>query len=174
MTRGRAPALFSLRAHVSPTAQLETSGQEGYHHSTMTDVTTDGSACASPTPSDTMHAYQAAISSFLHATGNFESTLVLDELDAALDAAFEAGASMASIPLKHKLLNMAGAINWAFFLSTSASEAPETANEFSADEAFATIGEVYDRGVEEAVWAHFEADEEDDEDEEEEGEEATE
>lgn len=113
-------------------------------------------------------ALQAAVESFVEANSNFESTAVEEALlkelaeATALQAVFETA-------LRHRAFDMRTALLWALFLEHAPSLAeeegdPPFAAAFDAGAALRQIGEVYDRGLSEAVATHFGEEEEDDSD----------
>lgn len=112
-------------------------------------------------------ALQAAVTSFVEANSNFESTAaeeaILKELAdaAALQAVFETA-------LRHRAFDMRTALLWALFLEHAPALAaedgdPPYAAPFDAAAALQMIGTVYDRGLADAVAAHFEEEDSDDE-----------
>jgi hypothetical protein len=112
-----------------------------------------------------------AIEGFVRSNCNFESSV---PIEAALD---EIGQSITlqdtfTIPLQRQLFNMDSALRWVLFLTIAPDRAEKEGDalfapgSFSSQEALALISQVYDIGVQDAVWEHFEEDDEDDEDEE--------
>jgi len=109
-----------------------------------------------------------AVDSFLRENGRFESTVAIT---AAVDAAAkcETVMDLFAVPIKQKLFLMETSLLWAFFLSLAGGRAVADGDQPFADEkafaelparAFGLIAGVYDIGVQEKVWDHFEDDEE--------------
>lgn len=109
-----------------------------------------------------------AIEGFIRANSNFESSV---PVNAAID---EIGNSMSlqeafTIPLQRQLFNLDSALRWVLFLTIAPEraekegDAPFAPGSFSSQEALTLISQVYDIGVQDAVWEHFE-DEDEDED----------
>lgn len=133
-----------------------------------------GRAAAAREPlADHVTLFEAA-RNFLQANSGVESSQLIDaaaeELGRglSLDEVFSAG-------IKARLFSMSAAMNWAMFLRTAPAQAAEddggapfsAGAPFSLDAAFTLIEQVYDHGMQEVVWDHFEFDDEDDEDEDE-------
>jgi hypothetical protein len=114
-------------------------------------------------------AFHAAIEEFVRANNHFDSSY---PVNAALEemAKCHSFAEVFALPLQHKLFTMEVALHWALFLKLAPDRAAEEgdtstlAGNFSADDAFDKIASIYDIGVQNAVWEHFEADDDDDED----------
>lgn len=109
-----------------------------------------------------------AIDGFVRANCNFESSV---PVNTAID---EIGKSVTlqevfMIPLQRQLFNMDSALRWVLFLTVAPEHAeqegdePYTADTFSSEQALTLISQVYDIGVQEAVWEHFDVDEEEEE-----------
>lgn len=108
-----------------------------------------------------------AIDGFIRANCNFESSVpvnaAIDEIgkSATLQGAF-------TTPLQHQLFNMDSALRWVLFLAVAPEraekegDAPFAPGSFSSQDALTLISQVYDIGVQETVWEHFEPEEEDD------------
>jgi hypothetical protein len=108
-----------------------------------------------------------AIDGFVRTNANFESSipvnLALEEIgkSVSLQEAF-------AIPLQRQLFNMDSALRWVLFMtvaperSESEGDAPFSDGGFSSREGLVLIKQIYDIGVQDAVWEHFE-DETDDE-----------
>ncbi|MFA6166483.1 MAG: hypothetical protein WC700_07710 [Gemmatimonadaceae bacterium] len=116
----------------------------------------------------------AAVESFVQSNTNFESSTMLkpvvDDLKACTDLN-----QLFILPLRQRIFSFSSALVWVVFLKNMPcaveDEAPpfSAAVEFSADKALETIASVYDLGMQEAVWDHFEdSDDEDSDDEDEE------
>ncbi len=112
-----------------------------------------------------------AVEKFIRANCNIESSVpIAATMDDIAQARTLQDVFMA--PIQHQLFGMDAALRWVLFLSV-ASEEDENGNlpygkRFSCRTAMSTVAQVYDIGVQDAVWEHFEDDEdEDDEDEDE-------
>ena len=114
-----------------------------------------------------------AIDSFIRANTNFESSVpvnaVIDDMDKCtrLQEIFQS-------PLQRQLFNMDAALRWALFMRCAPKRAleegdPAYTDRFDVEAAIDLIAQVYDIGVQEHVWEHFEIDSDDDEEEEEDG-----
>jgi len=114
-----------------------------------------------------------AIDSFVAANLNFESSVPCDKLMVALEKCTTIHAVFEE-PLRHGLFSMDVALRWLLFLSVAPAHAVEEGDEpFAPDtldlyEALKRISGVYDLGMQEAVFAHFEDDDEDDDEDEDE------
>jgi hypothetical protein len=110
----------------------------------------------------------AAIEGFVGSNGTFESSAATETVLAeigdcrGLDEAFE-------VPIAHKLFAMDAALRWALFLGAAPARAEKKGDAapppFSYEAAMRLIGRVYDLGMDDAVWVHFEDEEEEDEEE---------
>jgi hypothetical protein len=105
-----------------------------------------------------------AIDGFVHSNCNFESSV---PVDAAID---EIGKSLNlqdtfATPLRRQLFSMDSALRWVLFLAVAPEraeregDAPFAPGSFSSPDALALVSQVYDIGVQEAVWDYFDADE---------------
>jgi len=112
-----------------------------------------------------------AVESFVRDNNNFESSLALnaalDDMNTSSDLQ-----TLFEVPLRHKLFAMEGALRWVLFLrvaperAVKEGDAPFSAEiEFSPGGALDLIAQVYDVGLQEAAWDHFEPDSDEDEDE---------
>jgi len=119
-----------------------------------------------------------AIEGFIRSNSNFESSV---PVNAAID---EIGKSMSlqeafTIPLQRQLFNLDSALRWILFLTIAPERAEKEGDasfapgSFSSQDSLTLISQVYDIGVQDAVWEHFE-DEDEDEDDDDEDEEADE
>jgi len=123
-----------------------------------------------------------AIEEFVRENANFESSLAINGAIDELNQSFDLQTVFAT-PLSHKLFPMDAALRWVLFLTLAPGRAVQEGDtEFSAEvprflpeDALNLLAGVYDVGVQEAVWNHFDAalddegdDEEDEEDEEDE------
>ena len=111
-----------------------------------------------------------AVEGFLSANCNFESSVpvkaALEELgkSTTLEEAF-------MTPLQRQLFGMDSALRWVLFLTVAPGRAEKegdaafAAGNFSPQGALTLVSQVYDIGVQEAVWDHFEGDEDEDDDE---------
>jgi hypothetical protein len=134
------------------------------------------SSGAYPAPSALLE-YEAlfhAIDGFIRANTNFESSIPTNEAIDAIGRCTDLK-SVFSTPLQRQLFSMDTALRWVLFLSvaperavTEGDEPFDPAESFSAQEALALISNVYDIGVQETVWDHFEVDEDEEDDESEE------
>lgn len=114
-----------------------------------------------------------AIDGFVRGNCNFESSI---PVNIAIEDIGKCGSLQAAfmIPLQRQLFNMEAALRWALFLVVAPEGAEKEGDEpfdeeFSSQDALLLIAQVYDIGVQEMVWDHFEPDDED-EDEDEDGE----
>lgn len=109
----------------------------------------------------------AAVDSFIRSNANFESSVpintALDEMKACTSVQ-----QLFTIPLRHQLISMDAALHWALFLEATCGAQVAQArsgaawSNFAVKDALALLCEVYDTGVQEAIWDHFEvADDED-------------
>ncbi len=115
-----------------------------------------------------------AVDSFIRANTNFESSV---PINAAIDAmeGLSTREAIFSEPLQRQMFNLEAALRWALFMEVAPARAveegdPAFADEFTASKSLALVSGVYDVGVQEAVWEHFE-DSDSESDEEDEGEE---
>ena len=111
-----------------------------------------------------------AIDGFIRANCNFESSVPVNAAiteigtSASLQDAF-------MIPLQRQLFNLDSALRWVLFLTIAPEraekegDAPFAPGSFSCQEALALVSQVYDIGVQESVWEHFEDDDDEDDDE---------
>jgi hypothetical protein len=109
-----------------------------------------------------------AVEEFVRANNHFDSSF---PVNAALEEMAKCTTLLEifELPLKHKLFTMEAALHWALFLKLAPDRAEEEGDTtspsgvtYSADKAFDIIKTVYDIGVQNAVWEHFEADDDDD------------
>ena len=108
------------------------------------------------------------VESFIRSNANFESSVpintALEEMKACTNVQ-----QLFTIPLRHQLISMDAALHWALFLevicgsqnSEVQSRTGTAWTNFAVKDALALMCEVYDVGVQEAVWDHFEAVEDD-------------
>jgi hypothetical protein len=110
-----------------------------------------------------------AIDGFIRANCNFESSV---PVNAAID---DIGKSTSlqeafTTPLQRQLFNMDSALRWVLFLAVAPEraekegDAPFAPGSFSSQEALALVSQVYDIGVQETVWEHFEPEEDEEDD----------
>lgn len=124
---------------------------------------------ARATPLSEHEELSLAIESFLRENTNFESSVPVNSAVDAM-AALTDIQEVFMLPLQRQLLNMDGALRWALFLALAPARAEEcgdrpfSAAPFSADAAMALISSVYDLGVGDAVYAHFEEESDDESD----------
>jgi hypothetical protein len=116
-----------------------------------------------------------AVEGFVNANRNFESTILVETaIDDIGKSTTLQGAFM--VPLQRQLFNMDSALRWILFLTVAPEraekegDAPFAPGSFSSQEALGLVTQVYDLGVQETVWEHFDDDDdEDDEDDDEDG-----
>lgn len=107
-----------------------------------------------------------AIDGFIRANCNFESSI---PINAAID---EIGESVTlqdvfTAPLQRQLFNMDSALRWVLFLTVAPErvekegDTPFAPGSFSSQEALTLVSQIYDIGVQETVWEHFESEDED-------------
>ena len=108
-----------------------------------------------------------AIDGFVRSNCNFESSV---PVNAAID---EIGKSLNlqdtfAIPLQRQLFSMDSALRWVLFLAVAPEraeregDAPFAPGSFSSPDALALVSQVYDIGVQEAVWEYFDPGDDDD------------
>lgn len=108
------------------------------------------------------------VDSFVRSNANFESSIPIDSALEEMKACTGAQ-QLFTIPLRHQLFSMDAALHWALFLEAicgGADAQPRTGTawtDFSAKDALALLCTVYDVGVQEAIWDHFESVEDDEE-----------
>lgn len=116
-------------------------------------------------------ALSAAVDAFVSDNSSFESSYAIKE---ALDDANRCSdlQTLFAVPLRHKLFSLDGALRWALFLHAAPDRAVQEGDPpfsegaaFSSEAALTLVTQIYDRGTQEAVWDHFEPDEEDEGDE---------
>jgi hypothetical protein len=114
-----------------------------------------------------------AISSYVRSNTNFESSIPTDAAIEEIGNCLTLGEAF-RIPLQRQIFSMDSALRWVLFLGAAPTRAEEegdqplTGKAFSPAEALDLITQVYDLGMQEAVWDHFEVDEDDEEEEDEE------
>jgi hypothetical protein len=115
-----------------------------------------------------------AVEGFIRGNSNFESSGPVNDLvdEIGKCCRFE---EVFAMPIQHKIFTMEVALRWALFLGTAPARAIEEGDSpfspnkgFDANEAIYLIASVYDVGLQEAVWEHFEDEDDDDEDDDEE------
>jgi hypothetical protein len=111
--------------------------------------------------------YHAA-EGFIRENSNFESSTAINTAIEEL-AQTTTLMDLFQLPLQHKLFNLDAALRWALFLSVAPAraveegDAPFSKNAFNADVALALVAGVYDIGIQEVAWVHFEAEDDDEE-----------
>lgn len=106
-----------------------------------------------------------AVDGFIRSNCNFESSV---PVNAAIDAIGSATSlqDVFAAPLQRQLFNMDSSLRWALFLTVAPEraenegDAPFAPESFSSQEALTLVSQVYDIGVQESVWEHFEGVEE--------------
>jgi hypothetical protein len=136
--------------------------------------------CTQPNSLASPDAYESlfhAIDGFIRANCNFESSVPVNAAITEIGTS-ESLQDAFMIPLQRQLFNLDAALRWVLFLTIAPEraekegDAPFAPGSFSCQEALALVSQVYDIGVQESIWEHFEDDDdEDDEDDEEEDEE---
>jgi hypothetical protein len=119
---------------------------------------------AAPTLADCPRLFHAA-DGFIRGNTNFESSIAINMV--VDEAATCTGYSeLFQTPLRHKLFTVDAALRWALFLSVSGARAIEEGDApfaptapFNVAAALTLIGQIYDVGLQEIAWDHFEADE---------------
>lgn len=103
-----------------------------------------------------------AIENFIRANSNFESSIPVNTTIEMLGDCTTLQ-DVFTLVLRRQLLNMDGALRWAFFLSLAPARAENDgdrpfsgASPFSVSSAFSLVASVYDIGVSEAIYDHFE------------------
>jgi hypothetical protein len=134
---------------------------------------TQPNALASP---DAYESLFHAIDGFIRANCNFESSVPVNAAITEIGTS-ESLQDAFMIPLQRQLFNLDAALRWVLFLTIAPERAekegdsPFAPGSFSCQDALTLVSQVYDIGVQESIWEHFEDDDEDDEDDEEEDEE---
>jgi len=107
-----------------------------------------------------------AVDGFIRGNTNFESSIAINTV-ADEAAACATHRALFETPLRHKLFTIDAALRWALFLSVAGGRAEaegdapfSAAAPFLVHEALALVGGIYDVGLQEIAWDHFEADEE--------------
>jgi len=114
---------------------------------------------------DTREVLLHAVDSFIRNNCNFESSV---PVNTAIEEIMKCTTlqSVFAIPLQLQLFSMDAALRWVLFLSNAPErsvadgDTPFVDDKFSAKAALTLITNVYDIGIQEAVWASFEEDEE--------------
>lgn len=109
---------------------------------------------------------EAALRKFWTANSAVESSALIDRA-VADSAAIESSQALFPIPIQNGILSMEGALKWVLFLKAlSTLEAADAAFDrtFSADAAMDLVVKVFDLGLQDEVWEHFEDDDDEDED----------
>ena len=113
----------------------------------------------------------AAVKSFISSGANFESTTFVDSVIAETDAATDL-MTVFALPLQHRLMSFDTALRWTMFLSVAPLKAIDLGDKpfsahlpFSAGDALNIIAQVFDRGIQDCAYVHFDEDEDEDEDE---------
>lgn len=117
-----------------------------------------------------------AVRSFLEANSVVESTALIEQAVVALDGCVSSDEAF-PVPISCGLLSMSGALSWALLLSVlsraeievdaspdvaAEASAPSFDRTFDANAALKLIEEVFDKGVQDVVWDHFDESEDDD------------
>ena len=105
-----------------------------------------------------------AIEGFVRTNANFESSI---PVDAALE---EIGSCTSlqdafAVPLQRQLFGMDAALRLVLFLTLAPERGAEEGGApaaFAATEALSLVAQVYDIGVQDTVWEHFDVDDDDD------------
>ena len=115
-----------------------------------------------------------AIKAFVEETTDLESSVPIADAVKTLNLCTKMN-DVFLVPLRRQLFGLNDALTWAFFLSHAGAHAVSKGDpEFSAGAPFSVLAahaaaaEVYDLGMQGAVWSHFESDDEEDEEEDEE------
>lgn len=113
-----------------------------------------------------------AVESFIRDHCCFESMVAINEAIDDIGKCVDVQSAFA-VPLRHKLFSMDAALRWVLFLAMAPDRAVQEGDspfsndtEFSTQTALDLVATVYDLGVQETVWDHFEPDEEGEDDEE--------
>jgi len=114
-----------------------------------------------------------AIDGFIRANCNFESSVPVNAAITEIGTS-ESLQDAFMIPLQRQLFNLDAALRWVLFLTIAPEraekegDAPFAPGSFSCQEALALVSQVYDIGVQESIWEHFEEDDDDEDDDDEE------
>lgn len=108
-----------------------------------------------------------AIEGFFRSNCNFESSV---PVNAAIDVVGNATSlqDVFASPLQRQLFGMDAALRWVLFLTVAPEraetdgDAPFASGSFSSQEALTLVSQVYDIGLQESVWEHFEEEAEED------------
>lgn len=129
---------------------------------------------AAPPLSEYPALFEAA-GSFVRTNSQFESSVAIEAVVREVGLCTDAQAAFAT-PLSHKLFSMDAALRWALFLAVAPERAAQEGDALAGEaalpwrlqlaEAFGLVAAVYDLSVQDAVWTHFEDDDEDDDEEE--------
>lgn len=117
-----------------------------------------------------------AIDGFIRANCNFESSVPVNAAITEIGTS-ESLQDAFMIPLQRQLFNLDAALRWVLFLTIAPEraekegDAPFAPGSFSCQEALTLVSQVYDIGVQESIWEHFEEDDDEEDDDEEEDEE---
>lgn len=120
-----------------------------------------------------------AVESFVRVNCHVESSILINAALADLGLCRDLN-ELFSTPIRRQLFSMSVAQNWVLFLRNAPARAAQEdggapfsdASPFDTVEAMTLLESVYDIGVQEAVWDHFEEDDEDEDGDEDEGEDA--
>ncbi len=103
---------------------------------------------------------------FLLANTTFESSTVLDVVMGEIEAS-PTIISAFRVPLRHKIVDYAGALKWLHFLAIGAPKIMEDDGGFSdhirSDDALLDIAEIYDLAAQDQIWDHCQDEDEDEE-----------
>ena len=107
----------------------------------------------------------AAVESFVRAHANIDASHPINTALAALGAC-NSLQTMFVVPLKERIFNLESVLQWALFLMVASSQesSPFPPKSFSVQAAMEITAQLYDLGIDEMVWTHFEAPDDEDED----------
>lgn len=112
----------------------------------------------------------AAVKSFIDSNSNFESSVPVDSAIAEISNMTDL-MSVFALPLQHRLFSFDTALRWVLFLSVAPEKAVTLGDEqfsphcqFSAEGALSIITQVFDRGIQDCVYDHFDEEEDDEDD----------
>jgi len=111
-----------------------------------------------------------AVEGFIRSNNNFESSVAINTAIEDIGKCADIQ-SVFAVPLQHKLFTMDSALRWVLFLSVAPGRAVQEGDapfsdgtKFSPQAALGLVSAVYDVGVQETVWDHFEPEDDEYED----------
>ncbi len=111
----------------------------------------------------------SAVKSFIDSNSNFESSVPVDAAIAEISNLADL-MSVFALPLQHRLFSFDTALRWVLFLSVAPEKAVTFGEErfspnfpFNTEGALNIIAQVYDRGIQDCVYDHFDDEEDEDE-----------